>query len=123
MFWKTRWESSIDGAGTAYRTLVTYKETQANAKIDPVPVWTGTWRDPRFSPPYDGGRPENGLSGTIFAAQNANLAISVPSADGKMRFWRNTSIAALGAGQSATLPTGTLGYEWDEESDNGFRPA
>jgi hypothetical protein len=25
IFWKTRWENSIDGSGTAYRTLVTYK--------------------------------------------------------------------------------------------------
>ena len=35
IFWKTRWENSIDGSGTAYRTLVCYKETHANAKIDP----------------------------------------------------------------------------------------
>src|SRR5206468_6899306 len=49
IFWKTRWEPSIDGTGTPYRTLVSYKETQANAKIDPSQVWTGTWRDPRFS--------------------------------------------------------------------------
>src|SRR6478609_3927968 len=61
VFWKTRWENSIDGSGTPYRTLVTYKESKANAKIDPAPVWTGTWRDDRF-PQYDGGRPENGLT-------------------------------------------------------------
>ena len=63
VFWKTRWESSVDGTGTPYRTLVTYKETLANAKIDPTPTWTGTWRDKRFSPPADGGRPENALTG------------------------------------------------------------
>ena len=53
VFWKTRWENSIDGANTPYRTLVCYKETLANAVIDPAdpPTWTGTWRDPRFSPP------------------------------------------------------------------------
>ncbi len=68
VFWKTRWENSIDGSSTPYRTLVTYKETHADAVIDPQdpPTWTGTWRDPRFSPPGDGGRPENALSGTIF---------------------------------------------------------
>ena len=27
IFWKTRWESSIDSSGTPYRTLVCYKET------------------------------------------------------------------------------------------------
>ena len=66
VFWKTRWEPSIDGSGTPYRTLVCYKETHANAKIDPTSTWTGTWRDPRFSPPADGGRPENALTGTLF---------------------------------------------------------
>ena len=40
-----------------------------------------------------------------------------------MRFWRNTTIATLAAGATATLPTGTLGYEWDEDIDNGHRPA
>ena len=124
VFWKTRWAPSIDGSGTPYRTLVSYKETHANAKIDPTPEWTGTWRDPRFSPPADGGRPENALTGTIFMVNGTrNDAITVPEAEGKMRFWRNTSIANLAPGTTATLPTGTLGYEWDEDLDNGFRPA
>jgi hypothetical protein len=123
-FWKTRWENSIDGSSTPHRTLVSYKETHANAKIDPLSgTWTGTWRDPRFSPPADGGRPENALTGQIFMVNGATTAIQVPSADGKMRFWRNTSVATLAAGATATLAGGTLGYEWDEELDNGARPA
>ncbi|QSJ15235.1 DUF4082 domain-containing protein [Nostoc sp. UHCC 0702] len=125
VFWKTRWENSIDSSATPYRTLVTYKETKANAVIDPQdpPTWTGTWRDPRFSPPADGGRPENALTGTIFKVNGGTTAIKVPEADGKMRLWRNTDIANLSAGSTATLATATLGYEWDEDSDNGFRPA
>ncbi len=124
VFWKIRWENSIDGSGTPYRTLVCYKETHANAKIDPSPEWTGTWRDPRFSPPADGGRPENALTGTLFTVNDgATTAIQVPAADGKMRFWRNTSIANLSSGSTATLSSQTLGYEWDEDIDNGFRPA
>ncbi len=123
VFWKTRWENSIDGSGTPYRTLVSYKETIAGAKIDPNPAWTGTWRDPRFSPPADGGRPENALTGTIFAVNTGTSSIRVPAADGKMRFWRNTSVANLAAGNVATLPNGTLGYEWDIDADNGSRPA
>ena len=126
IFWKTRWEPSIDGANTVYRTLVCYKETLANAVIDPQdpPTWTGIWRDPRFSPPADGGRPENALSGTLFWVDAPRTdPIYVPQADGRMRFWRNTSIASLAPGQVATLPTGTLGYEWDVDADNGSRPA
>ncbi|MFN6572064.1 DUF4082 domain-containing protein [Dendronalium sp. ChiSLP03b] len=122
IFWKTRWENSIDSSAKPYRTLVTYKETKANAVIDPQdpPTWTGTWRDPRFSPPADGGRPENALSGTIFKVNGGTTAIQVPAADGKMRFWRNTSIAT--ATSTTTLTASTLGYEWDEDADNGFRP-
>lgn len=137
MFWKTRWENSIDGSNTPYRTLVCYKETvgpssnpPGTAVVDPLdpPTWTGTWRDPTKSPPADGGRPENALSGQLFRVNgpgndNTNLAIKVPAADGKMRFWRNTAVGAQSSGQTWTLPAGTLGYEWDTEEDNGFRPA
>lgn len=124
IYWKTRWENSIDGSGTAYRTLVCYKETHAGAKIDPTPEWTGTWRDPRFSPPADGGRPENALTGILFTVNDgATTAIRVPAEDGKVRFWRNTGVASLAPGTTATLTSGTLGYEWDEDIDNGFRPA
>src|SRR5450631_3538108 len=68
MFWKTRWENSVDGSNTPNRTLVCYKETLAFAKLDPgdPPTWTGTWRDPSFSPPADGGKPENALTGSLF---------------------------------------------------------
>jgi hypothetical protein len=130
VFWKTRWEPSIDGTNTPYRTLVCYKErTFDSAVIDPQdpPTWTGIWQDGRFSPPADGGRPENELTGTktgVSAPPNPpSYPINVSQAEGRMRFWRNTSMATLGPGQVGTLPTGVLGYEWEEDADNGFRPA
>jgi hypothetical protein len=123
VFWKTRWENSIDGSGTAYRTLVSYKETHSGAKIDPSAEWTGTWRDPRFSPPADGGRPENALTGTIFTVNSGTAGIVIPAAEGKMRLWRGTAAASLTGTQTVNLPNGTLGYEWDSDLDNGARPA
>src|SRR5262249_2807291 len=36
---------------------------------------------------------------------------------------RNTSVASLGPGQTATLAPEALGYEWDEDLDDGVRPA
>ena len=122
IYWKTRYEPSIDGSNTAYRTLVSYKETLASAKIDPaVNVWTGTWRDPRFSPPADGGRPENNVTGTIWTVNSGTSAITVPASMARLRFWQNTRIASLASGAVALSPE-SLGYEWDEDLDNGARP-
>ena len=137
VFWKTRWENSIDGSGTPYRTLVCYKETLgpqsqpgATAVVDPQdpPTWTGTWADASKSPPADGGRPQNALTGQYFrvngpSSENAGLQIQIPAAQGKLRFWRGTQVANQSAGQTWALPRGTLGYEWDAEEDNGSRPA
>ena len=125
VFWKTRWEPSVDGSNTARRTLVTYKETHANAVIDPQdpPTWTGTWRDKRFSPPADGGRPEHSLTGQLFRVNDGSTtSIIVPEAQGKMRLWRHTTIATLAPGATATLPNGTLGYEWDEAPQDNATP-
>ncbi len=37
MYWRVRYEPSADPSATPYRTLVSYKETWDNAKIDPSP--------------------------------------------------------------------------------------
>ncbi len=127
VFWKTRFAASIDGSNTPNRTLVTYKETHYDAPTDPQdpPTWTGTWMDPRFSPPGDGGQPQNSLTGQLFAVNTGTTDITAPAQYSKLRFWRNTRVASLGSGQSTTLDAGagTLGYEWDVDADNGFRPA
>jgi hypothetical protein len=123
-YWRTRYESSIAGSSVAYRTLVSYKETWANAKIDPSPQWTGTWRDPRFAPTSAGaGLPENALTGTMYMANNSDLAVTVSAQQGKLRLWRNTSLGSLAPGTTASLAAHTVGYESDEDLDNGFRPA
>jgi Domain of unknown function (DUF4082)/Bacterial Ig-like domain (group 3)/Bacterial Ig domain len=124
-FWKIRWESSIDGSGTPYRTLVTYKESLDQRVLDPQdpPTWTGSWRDPRWSPPADGGQPENAVGGTIFTVDRGSAAPVISSDFANLRFWRNTAIASLTAGQTVTLGSNTIGYEWDEDLDNGSRPA
>ena len=123
MYWKTRYEASTDGSNTAYRTLVCYKESWDNAKSDPSPEWTGTWRDPRFSRPSDGGRPENALTGTAYMSNNTDLAVTVSAAEGRQRLWRSTSAASLVTGSTMALSPHTVGYEPDEDLDTGFRPA
>ncbi|MBB6612666.1 DUF4082 domain-containing protein [Pontibacter sp. Tf4] len=123
VYWKTRWENSIDGNGVSHRTLVCYKEGAAgentcNGKCDPSSEWTGLWRT---GCEYKAGdplacNPENELSGQISWAENT-APIQVPSDYKNLRFWRNTSIASLGNGQSATLTQGTIGYEWNPEQE------
>ena len=72
----------------------------------------------------DGAHPENALTGTIFVVNSYRSdTISVSSDYSKLRFWANTDIANLQPGQSIQLAPGTLGYEWDIDWDNGFRPA
>lgn len=122
-YWRSRYEPSIDASRTAYRTLVSYKETWGNAKIDPSPQWTGTWRDPRFAPPSQGGGlPENSLAGTLYQVNDDDLAVKVSEVEGKLRLWRGTSLTSLPAGGQATLAPHTVGYESNEDIDNGFRP-
>jgi hypothetical protein len=122
VYWHTRYEPSIDGSNTAYRTLVSYKETWDNAKIDPSPEWTGTWRDPRFANAPGAANPENGLTGTLYMSNSDDLAVTVTAAQGKTRLWRNTGLSSM-SGSSTALAPHTIGYESDEDLDNGFRPA
>ncbi len=58
-----------------------YKETHYDGVVDPQdpPTWTGTWEDPRFSPPADGGRPQNALTGQLFVVNSGTTDIRVPS--------------------------------------------
>jgi hypothetical protein len=107
MFWKIRWEPGSDGAD--YRTLVCYKESREGLKLDPCPgTWTGTWRDPRFSPPADGGRPENALTGTLFMVNNSYqvFPITVTAEEGRMRFWRGTDSSTCRRVAAHSSPTG-----------------
>ena len=76
----------------------------------------------RFAPPAaDGGSPENALIGQLWTVNSGTSAISVPASMAKLRFWKNTRVENITTG-SVTLAPETLGYEWDEALDNGFRP-
>ena len=76
VFWKTRFEpSGTDGA--ANRTLISYKDTHFDGRVDPV-EWTGTWRDPRFA--AADGRPENSLTGQLFIVNSGSADLKVPAA-------------------------------------------
>ena len=122
--WKTRYRPSIDGAETPYRTLVSFRETVSHGKLDTQKtLWTGTWRDPReFNP--EGAHPENALTGTIATVGGfRNDRLYVPATYGQRRFWRNTDVADLGDGETSVLGRGVLGHQWDQDIDNGVRPA
>ncbi|WP_245428041.1 DUF4082 domain-containing protein [Bradyrhizobium sp. MOS003] len=121
IFWKTRLAPSIDGSGSANRTLISYKDTHANALLDPTGQATGNYSDPRFgSTPL----PSNQLTGTLFAVNAFRYdTITIPYSMTQLRFWRNSAVAQTSPGQTASLVPGILGVEWDVAPDNGFRPA
>ena len=108
IFWKTRWENSIDGSGTAYRTLVSYKETHANAKIDPRTERLDRHLARPALQPAGRRRParERADRHDLHGQRGHRPRSQVPAADGKLRFWRNTSVATLAAGATATLADG-----------------
>ena len=123
MYWRVRWESSIDAGNDSYRTMTSYKETWEYDKVDPSAEWTGTFRDPRYASRANGaGIPENAVTGTMYMANDDNLPITVDAREGRLRLWRHTPLASLPAGQSRALTPFTVGYESDEDVDNGFRP-
>ena len=113
-YWKVRWENNT-------RTIVCYKEGSGSqgeftcgGNCDPLSgVWTGLWR---YGCEYgeDGCRPENALTGQLSWTES-NAAIQVPYEFKDLSFWRNTSIATLSPGQTATLCQSSMGYEWDYE--------
>lgn len=118
-YWKVRWE--VDAAGNPYRTMVCYKETWGTGE-DPSTTSTGTWRDPRYADL--GQEPENSLTGTLYSVDSYRAdTITVPFEYSNLRFWRNTDVADLQPGQTYSLEKNLLGYEWDSDVENGFRPA
>ncbi|QEW23412.1 Cadherin domain protein (plasmid) [Paracoccaceae bacterium] len=148
MYWKTRWETSVVD-GQEYRTLVCYKETWAVSdpsagpddyyNLDPTDIWTGTWRDDRFlgnplagdagdRPPISGlidlcNCAENALTGQLFGPDGTGEfggALDVTEVNAVLRYWRDTSVAGVGA---TDMAPGILGYEWDTSPDDAYRPA
>ncbi len=117
---------AVPGPSTPNRTLTTYKETHFNEPVDPEEpkVATSSWRDPRFNS-GGAGRPENDLTGQYFMVNAGSSDIKVPGTFAKLRFWKHTQVESLTPTQTLTLDPGgeTLGYEWDVDADNGFRPA
>jgi hypothetical protein len=125
VYWKTRWESDVNG--NAFRIMVCYKEgavvggeASCGYKCDvSSPIWTGQWR---MGAAYDAPLPENALTGQISWWDGTLGAIQVPYAYKNLRFWRNTSIAGLSSGQTATLAPNSLSYEWDFEQYGSTYP-
>ncbi|MCO5064180.1 MAG: DUF4082 domain-containing protein [Rhizobiaceae bacterium] len=119
IYWKVQW--AADAEGNAYRTLVSYKETWG-LRENPTDISTGTWRDPRFAD--EGQEPENSLTGTMFSVDAYRAdTITIPYEMSNLRFWRNTDVSELQPGETYALVQNLLGYEWDSDVENGYRPA
>ncbi len=138
VYWHIRYEDSLLGSSGDQRTMVVYKEGSLapspegehrrcylNFSCDPSSEWTGLWRETTTDGPSSSiGAPENALTGQI-SWRNNTSDITVPNDYASLRFWRNTSVAALTAGQTATLVSGSLGYEWSPQYEQymGYYPA
>ena len=110
-----------DALGERMRRPATWSSTR---RPTPTPesirpaTWTGTWRDPR-SINAEGARPENGLTGHDLHRQLRHRDLQVPADDGKLRLLARTPVASSARAARDARPRRTLGYEWDEDLDNG----
>jgi hypothetical protein len=132
VYWRVRWgeeHPSEDGP----RTMICYKESHASQRIDPKrDEWTGVWRDGRSINPL-GPQPENALTGQVYVVDTwANFPVIVPPRFCRHRFWRHTRVAEQQQQSGVVseveeggvvLMKGLVGHEFDEDIDNGFRPA
>ena len=126
IFWRILWEE-----GTDSRVLVCRKESMDRVKAPSPEQWTGTFQDPRFRT----ADPQNALTGQLWMVNGMRKdALKVNRQDAKLRFWRNSSISSRMVRSSAgrhhngnhhyqyISPSGVLGYEWDEFTNDCHRP-
>ena len=68
VFWKTRWENSIDGSTHAlpHPGLLQGDQGQRQDRPASADLDRHLARSPASAPPADGGRPENALTGTMY---------------------------------------------------------
>ena len=124
VFWKTRWEPSIDGT------------------VDAVPHARVVQGDPRRSedrsrsrsgpgrgatrsvPPSDAGRPENALDRHASSRSTAaRTAINVPrERSSSCDSGATRGLSTLEGVDADARRTDRSGYEWNEDLDNGSRP-
>jgi hypothetical protein len=109
------WETYFSG-----RTMICYKTSEGDVVPPPGDPWTGTWAG--------GGNPSNSLTGQLFATNSDGLSppptISIPPQFRSHPLWFGTPVASTPSSQDATLPSGILGYEWDEVTNvNGALPS
>ena len=126
VYWKTRWEPSDRRHEAGHRTLVGYKDTLAGVEDSirvPNAIVDGHLARHALRPAVDGGRPENALDRHDLDGQ-----LAAPRRSRSRRRWPVCASGGTRASPSwppadATLAPDTLGYEWGEALDNGFRPA
>lgn len=120
VYWKTRWDVSMDASHSDYRTLVSYKDHG----VDPSGIWTGRWGDPAGAS-LGSSEPANSLTGQYFTVNYPGSPdpLAVPYPDSQLRFWRGTQVASTAPDSSYISPAHYLGFEIDSNIDNGHQPA
>ena len=102
MYWKTRFESSLDGSPTHAVSHARRLQGHARRRRSSIrrPASRRAPGATRASGPpvADGGRPENSLTGQIWTVNSGTSAISVPASMAKLRFWKNTRVENLTTG-------------------------
>ena len=109
------------GHETADRTLVSYKDTHFNGartrSSGPAPGATRASR-----PPAENSTPENALTGQHSSSTPARAGSRCPTRTASSACGATPRASLAAPDKSLALAPDTLGYEWDVDADNGFRP-
>ena len=124
VFWKTRWEPASTAPHATARWSPTRRRTPTRRSIRPADVDRARGATRAFSPPADGGRPENALTGTIFTVNSRHRCRDPGAGRGRQAavLAQHRVAEPAGGRRPRRSPPSTLGYEWDEDLDNGSGP-
>ena len=120
MYWKTRWE--IASPARARRTALWFATkklatARRSIRVPSGPALARSALQPAVR--RQSSRKRSDWDDLLRSMRFGTILFRF-SAQGKLRFWRNTGIDTLADGQTRKLPAGILGFEWDEVSENGF---
>ena len=125
VYWHTRYEPSADAGRTPYRTLVCYKETWADAEDRPRRRVDRHVARPALRPHRAPARARRRTASPapLYMSNNSDLPVTVSAQRGQAAALAEHQPGLAVRRREAALAPHTVGYESEEDLDNGLAAA